>query len=87
MISLFDILIDMSKDQKNMKIINKSICFNFIKKVINNTKVFNSNVYLIKSYELLSSILMNSENLENKKNIITYIYNNISNELPFANEL
>ena len=87
MISLFDILIDMSKDQKNMKIINKSICFNFIKKVINNTKVFNSNVYLIKSYELLSSILMNSENLENKKNIITYIYNNISNELPFVNEL
>ena len=87
MISLFDILIDMSKDQKNMKIINKSICFNFIKNVIINTKVFNSNVYLIKSYELLSSILMNSENLENKKNIITYIYNNISNELPFANEL
>lgn len=85
MISLFDILIYMAKNKKNVKILYESNCISFIKNLIINNN-FNSNIYLIKSYELLSNILMNSESAEYKKNILTFIYNNIS-DLPFSNEL
>ena len=66
MISLFDILIYMAKNKKNVKILYESNCISFIKNLINNNN-FNSNIYLIKSYELLSNILMNSESAEYKK--------------------
>ena len=88
---IFDILIYMSKDHKNLKIIKESNCIQLIKNIINNNKKINSNIYLLKSYEFLSNILSNLENSENKKELISYLYNNsknnLSSELPFLNEL
>ena len=92
LICIFDILIYMSKDKKNLKIIKESNCIQLIKNIINNNKKINSNIYLLKSYEFLSNILSNLENSENKKELISYLYNdskngNITSGLPFLNEL
>ena len=93
MISIFDILIHMVNAQGNMEIIKKSNCFMFIKNIINNYKNINinSNLYLLKCYEFLSNIILNEKTSEDKKNIVTYFYQNNSDNnsigLPFVNEL
>jgi hypothetical protein len=92
MISIFDILIYMVNNRENIKVIKKSNCIQFIKNIIYNNKKIDANIYLLKSYELLSNIILNIDNLEDKKNIITYIYQNDSKnntfcEPPFVKEL
>ena len=88
MTSLFDILIYMANDEKNIEIIKKSNIMHLLKSFINSNTYMNINIYKLKCYELLSYILMNAKNIENKKEIIAYIYNNnLSSELPFVSEL
>ena len=94
MITIFDILIYMANNQSNLKIIKNSNCINFIKNIINANKNIIQNLYLLKCYELLSNILMNTDNSDSKKDIINFIYNNsknniinIQNDLPFIKEL
>ena len=94
MITIFDILIYMANNQSNLKIIKNSNCINFIKNIINANKNIIQNLYLLKCYELLSNIIMNTDNSDSKKDIINYIYNNsknniinIQNDLPFIKEL
>ena len=97
LLSLFDILIYMANDSENMKLIKESNCLVFIKNVINdykNNKIVNNYIYLLKCEELLSNILLGTQNFEDKKNIIFFIYSsdilnkNIkeANNLPFINE-
>ena len=93
-LSLFDILIYMTKDSENFKIIKESNCIQFIKYFIDKNykqnKIINKNKYLLKCEELLSNILLIAKNFEDKKNIILYIYSNSNNfsdiNLPFVNE-
>ena len=94
MITIFDILIYMANNQSNIKIIKNSNCINFIKNIINANKNIIQNLYLLKCYELLSNIIMNTDNSDSKKVIINFIYNNsknniinIQNDLPFIKEL
>lgn len=94
MITIFDILIYMANNQSNLKIIKNSNCINFIKNIINANKNIIQNLYLLKCYELLSNIIMNTDNSDSKKVIINFIYNNsknniinIQNDLPFIKEL
>ena len=97
LLSLFDILIYMANDSENMKLIKESNCLVFIKNVINDykhNKIVNNYIYLLKCEELLSNILLGTQNFEDKKNIIFFIYSsdilnkNIkeANNLPFINE-
>ena len=97
LLSLFDILIYMANDSENMKLIKESNCLVFIKNVINDykhNKIVNNYIYLLKCEELLSNILLGTQNFEDKKNIILFIYSsdilnkNIkeANNLPFINE-
>ena len=89
-ISILDILIYMSNNQENLNIIKNDICFKFIKALFLNYNNINNNLYIIKCYELLSNILLNTKNFSEKNDIIKYFYqnnNNISNGLPFLNEL
>ena len=93
-LSLFDILIYMTKDSENLKIIKESNCIQFIKYFVDKNykqnKIINSNKYLLKCEELLSNILLITKNFEDKKNIILYIYSNSNNlsdtNLPFVAE-
>ena len=90
MISILDILIYMSNNQENLNIIKNDICFKFIKALLLNYNNININLYIIKCYELLSNILLNTKNFSEKNNIIKYFYqnnHNTSNGLPFLNEL
>ena len=93
MISIFDILIHMTNNQSNLKIIKNSNCINFIKNIINTNNCIIPNLYLLKCYELLSNILMNMDNIDSKIEIINYIYNKFKNNrnnsvyFPFVNEL
>ena len=94
MITIFDILIYMANNQSNLKIIKNSNCINFIKNIINANKNIIQNLYLLKCYELLSNIIMNTDNSDSKKVIINFIYNNSKNniiniqiDLPFIKEL
>ena len=84
----------MANNQSNLKIIANSNCINFIKNIINANKNIIQNLYLLKCYELLSNILMNTDNSDSKKDIINFIYNNSKNniiniqiDLPFIKEL
>ena len=94
LLSLFDILIHMTYDSENLKLIKESNCIQFIKFLIDeNYKeniITNKNIYLLKSIKLLSNIILISNNLEDKKNIISYIYSNQNNNkeinLPFITE-
>ena len=94
LLSLFDILIHMTYDSENLKLIKESNCIQFIKYLIDkNYKeniINNNNIYLLKSIKLLSNIILITNNLEDKKNIISYIYSdqnkNKEINLPFATE-
>ena len=90
--SIFDILIYMANDKKNINLIKNKNCLLFIKNIINNKININLHIYLLKCYELLSNILMNTVNFDNKKEIISYLYSNSENinlsiRLPFIDEL
>ena len=94
LLSLFDILIYMTIDVENLKIIKESNYLQIIKNLIDNSykanKIINTNKYLLKCLELLSNILLISKNFEDKKNIILYIFSNSNNvnanNLPFVQE-
>lgn len=94
LLSIFDILIYMAKDTYNLTIIQNSNCIQFIKLLIDNIYKsnlnINSNIYLIKSEELLSNILLSTKNFKDKQNIISYLYSNLYNNnnlnLPFVYE-
>ena len=93
-LSLFDILIYTTNDPGNLQKIKESNCIQFIKYLIDNHYKHNLNInnnkYILKSVELLSNILLITNNLEDKKNIILYIYSNsnslIDINLPFVKE-
>ena len=93
-LSLFDILIHMTYDTENLKLIKESNCIQFIKYLIDSNykeNIFvNNNIYLLKGIKLLSNIILITNNFEEKKNIISYIYSNQNNNkninLPFMNE-
>ena len=93
-LSLFDILIYMTKDSENLKIIKESNCIQIIKYFIDKNykqnKIINCNKYLLKSEELLSNILLITKNFDDKKNIILYMSSNSNNlsetNLPFIAE-
>jgi hypothetical protein len=84
----------MAKDTYNLTIIQNSNCIQFIKLLIDNIYKsnlnINSNIYLIKSEELLSNILLSTKNFKDKQNIISYLYSNLYNNnnlnLPFVYE-
>ena len=97
LLNLFDILIYMSIDPQNLKLIKESNCIKFIKHLIDNfykqnmcINISDNNKYLLKCEELLGNILLNSKNYEDKKNIILYFYSNLTNfnekNLPFVTE-
>ena len=93
-LSLFDILIHMTYDQENFKLVKESNCIQFIKYLIDNNYKENmnnnDNIYLVKSIKLLSNIILMTKNFEDKKNIISYIYSNQNNNKeissPFVTE-
>ena len=94
-LSLFDILIHMTYDTENLKLIKESNCIQFIKYLIDsnykeNIFINNNNIYLLKGIKLLSNIILITNNFEEKKNIISYIYSNQNNNkdinLPFMPE-
>ena len=87
MISTLDILIHMSNNQENLKIIKNNNCIQFIKDMINNFKSNNAHSHILKCYELLSNIIKNTSGSNEKKDIVTYIYQGNVNGLPFVNEL
>ena len=87
MISILDILIHMSSNQENLKIIKNNNCIQFIKNMIYNSKNNNTYSNILKCYELLSSIIKNTNNSNDKKDIITFIYQGNINGLPFVKEL
>ena len=87
MISILDILIHMSNNQENLKIIKNNNCIQFIKDMINNSKNVKAHSHILKCYELLSNIIKNTNSSNDKKDIITYIYQGNINSLPFVNEL
>ena len=82
-LSLFDILIHMTYDTENLKLIKESNCIQFIKYLIDSNykeNIFvNNNIYLLKGIKLLSNIILITNNFEKKKNIISYIYSNQNN--------
>ena len=82
-LSLFDILIHMTYDSENLKLIKESNCIQFIKYLIDSNykeNIFvNNNIYLLKGIKLLSNIILITNNFEKKKNIISYIYSNQNN--------
>ena len=87
MISILDILIHMSNNQENLKIIKNNNCIQFIKDMINNPKSNNAHSHTLKCYELLSNIIKNTSGSNEKKDIVEYIYQGNVNGLPFVNEL
>ena len=87
MISILDILIHMSNNKENLKIIKNNNCIQFIKEMINNSKKINAHSHILKCYELLSNIIKNTNSSNEKKDIITYIYQGNVNGFPFVNEL
>ena len=95
LLSLFDILIHMTYDLENLKLIKESNCIQFIKYLIDENYKENitnnkNNIYLLKSIKLLSNIILITNNFDDKKNIISYIYSNQNNNkeinLPFVTE-
>lgn len=87
LISIFDILIHMSNNQENLKIIKNNNCIQFLKDMINNSKSNNAHSHILKCYELFSNIIKNTNGSNEKKDIITYIYQGNVNGFPFVNEL
>ena len=87
LISILDILIHMSNNQENLKIIKNNNCIQFLKDMINNSKSNNAHSHILKCYELFSNIIKNTNETKKKKDIITYIYQGNVNGFPFVNEL
>ena len=93
-LTLFDILIYMTISSENLKLIKESNCIQFIKYIIENYYKdninINNNIYLIKCFELLSNIMLITKNIEDKKNIISFIFSNLNEKnetnLPFVTE-
>ena len=93
-LTLFDILIYMTYSSDNLKLIKESNCFQFMNYFIENyykdNITNNNNIYLIKCFELLSNIMLSTKNIEDKKNIISFIFSNLNakneSNLPFITE-